>query len=71
MRRTVVTIHNTVYCFDSFMCHVLDAEREADLREHVVSVFIVIELVSQCEGTNFLSSKTIDSYNSLLTNYTA
>ena len=53
------------------MCHVLDAEREADLREHVVSVFIVIELVSQCEGTNFLSSKTIDSYNSLLTNYTA
>lgn len=36
------------------MCHILDTEREADLRGHLVSLaFIVVELVSQCEDTNF------------------
>lgn len=53
------------------MCHVSDTEGEADLIEHLVSVFTAVELVSQCEYTHFfVSSKAIDSYNSLLTNHT-
>lgn len=35
------------------MCHVSDTEEEADLIEHILSVFIAIELVSQCEYTHF------------------
>lgn len=48
---------------------VSEAEGEADLKEHLVSVFAVVELVSQCEDTHFLSSNAIDLYNSLLMNY--
>lgn len=57
------------YCFDGFMCPASEAEGEADLKEHLVSVFAVVELVSQCEDTHFLSSNAIDLYNSLLMNY--
>lgn len=51
------------------MYHVSDSGGEADLIEHLISVFIAVELVSQYEYTHFfVSSKAIDSYNSLLTN---
>lgn len=54
LQSTVVHIRNTPYCPDSFMCHGSDTEGEADLIEHLVSVFIAVELVSQCEYTHFL-----------------
>lgn len=36
------------------MCYVSDTEGEADLIEHLISVIIAVELVSQCEYTHFL-----------------